>query len=142
MMHGHFDEDRRFFLEIIDDMASMEIAVERINQVPPEQLERETREDKAWIEAVDEVEQDSSRPEDRRESTPEWFRERLSKVSDRELLLRRRSSAKLVCEWMVQVGRLHFAVYDDILGHSIQRLRTMDAEIARRHLGRDQAPRD
>ena len=137
---SNFAENRKFFLEIIDDMAKGEVAFTKAMDVPPEQWEREAREDKAWTEAVADVEQGRTGPDEEREHSPEWFREQIEKNSDRELLLHRRFTAKLICESVADVGHLHIQVMHEALLGAIERLRIMDVEVSRRHLDRDQTP--
>ena len=103
-------------------------------QTPPEVLEREAREDKAWMKALAEVEQESGQTAAEGEYSPERFRKGIEGNSDRELLMHRRFTAKTICGAVSSAGLLNITpLYEDLPG-AFERLRIMDVEMHRRHL--------
>jgi hypothetical protein len=141
-MPSDFEEKRRFFLEVIDDIASEEIAFERMSQIPLDVLERETREEDALLQAEAaaeaEAEDDglSSGSVESADPTPERYRETLTRRSDERLLGHRRFLAKGICEAVAYVGAAHRIEVATVLASFTWRLQAHDAEIARRHLDR------
>jgi hypothetical protein len=138
-MKGHLDEDRKFFLDIVDDLASSEVIAERASQM--------TREDWAEFERehadeLDEMAETPTQPgtiDEHLQESVKQSRQRVSGIGDQDLLLMRRMRAQRICRFMLQVGRLHDGIYAKLLRYEIEQVQVLDAEIARRHLGRDQA---
>jgi len=138
-MNSYLDEDRQFFLEVIDDLARMAARDEHLAQASPEQWaqwERETEE------ITNELRRNPPAPEQEQENTPESFKEQMSNMRDEELLHYRRFTAQRICKHLVNVGRLHTVPFRDSVEQAVARLQMADAEISRRHLARYQAPRE
>ena len=139
-MKGHLDEDRKFFVDIIDDLASSAVTMERVSQM--------TREDWAEYERLhqDELNEVAATPreptttEEQLNDSVERCRRMMSSIDSRDLLLMRRLRAQRICKYMLQVGHLHEGFNSRMLRYEMEQVQIMDAEIARRRLGRDQAP--
>jgi|GEM_PF-3204368 len=127
-----FTESRRFFLEIIDDMAKQHAMLARFLDRPAEQLRREDREYQAWKRAMAETGQQPPRSTAVRDLSPELVREKSEACSDRELLLMRRSMAKRICQLAAGVGMLSQTGWYEDMVRATELLRVMDVELDRR----------
>jgi hypothetical protein len=135
-MDSHLDEYREFFDEVIDQLAQAEETAEETEQATPEgklrweheenQLDGELREN----------------PVEYEEETPEQFRQAVARETAEELLAHRRYMAQAVCMCVVRPGRSHTVSATMLLNESLGRLRILDSEMERRHLGLGSTPPD
>jgi hypothetical protein len=114
-----FTEKRKFFLEVIDDMAKEEVENARLLDKTPDEIA-------------------NSEPcaplDDELALSPVRFREEMEEASDEELLLHRHVAAKAVCQYVSDVGFLFIDPIHSCLLSAVARLRIIDAEVVRRHL--------
>jgi hypothetical protein len=139
-MKGHLDEDRKFFLDIIDDLVSSAVSAEQISQMTREDWAEYERRHKDELNEFAATTDNPPALEEQLKVSIEQRRKRMSSISDGDLLWMRRGRAQSICRYMLQVGHLHDGFYSMMLQYEMEHVRIMDAEIARRGLGRDQAP--
>jgi hypothetical protein len=125
-MKGHLDEDRKFFLEVIDDLAEDEVIAEQVSE---DMAKGRLKAEVDRLPDPDEVRSLS-------EETAESRRRRLSQLTAADLLFARRMAAKSLCMLVLNYGHLHAVPWSTMLRENVERLQFMDAEIDRRHLGR------
>jgi len=119
-----FAEKRKFFLEVIDDMAKQEIESVRL---------------------LDHLEAGDPYPGEPKDEIvlgimPEAFEAAIDTASDEELLVQRHFAAKVICHYISDVGFIYIQhVYEGLLA-TVERLRLIDNEVIRRHLVADQDP--
>lgn len=112
------DDDTRFFLEAIDELAHEKEVHERLDRAA-NQLAGEARE----------------HPAECKEYTSEEFRRDVTGKTAEDLLDLRRYMAKAICKAVVRLGRAHRPALATQFGHCIRWLQIMDEEIERRQLG-------
>jgi hypothetical protein len=132
-MESHLGEDRKFFLEVIDDLAKDAVWVERATQATPEQWAR-------WEHRLNQIDVRLTETPTDSEEVPEYptdqFRQAMTRVKPEELLVHRRFTAKAICKYVVREGRSHTTPYSQLIKGALERLQTIDAEIQRRIPGR------
>jgi hypothetical protein len=115
-----FAEKRKFFLEIIDDMAREEVETARVlDQV---------------AEGIADSEPGAPPEDDDLGRTPESLRGEIEAASDEELLMQRHFAAKAVCQYVSNVGFLYIQPIFEGLLATVERLRLIDNEVIRRRL--------
>jgi hypothetical protein len=118
-----FAEKRKFFLEIIDDMAREEVETARVlDQV---------------AEGIDDSEPGAPPEDDDLGPTPESLRGEIEAASDEELLMQRRVAAKAVCQYVSDVGFLDIPPIHAALLATVELLKIIDEEVVRRRLVAD-----
>ena len=141
-MKSQLEADRRFFLEVIDDLAKDAARDAREEEMTPEQqwaqMEREAQEfDRMFPGATEAVEEYEETTE---EEEADRFRKAIARAEIKELLFHRRYTAKTICRYVARVGNSHATPWAQILKGSLERLQMMDAEIRRRIPGRPKPP--
>lgn len=151
-MKSQLEADRRFFLEVIDDLARDAAQSAHDLEMTPEQfwehIQREAEEfdrmfpgaAKAFEETEEKTEVEAE--EETEEEAAERFRQAIAGTDLKELLFHRRYTAKSICKRVARVGNSHAAPWAQALKGSLQRLQVMDAEIRRRIPGRTPKPPD
>jgi hypothetical protein len=135
-MDSHLDEDREFFLEVIDDLAQAEEVAKSIEQATAEQKAR-------WEHELNQLDGElRDKPVEYEEETPEQFRQQVARETAEQLLMHRRFTAKTICKCVARVGRSRTIAAAMLLKEGVGRLQILDSEIERRHLGRGSAPPD
>jgi hypothetical protein len=115
-----FAEKRKFFLEVIDDMAKEEVESARLLDQVAEEIANPGP--------------DVPRFDDDLGKLPESLRPEIEAASVEELLSQRRIAAKVVCHYISDVGFIYIQpVYEGLLA-TVERLRLIDNEVIRRHL--------
>ena len=147
-MKSQLEADRKFFLEVIDDLAKDAAQNEHEMEMTPEQhwahMQREAKEfDRMFPDAAQDFEETDAPPEkETEEEAAERFRQALARIDLKELLFFRRYQAKSICMRVTRVGSSDITPCAQMLKGSLERLQAADAEIRRRIPGRTPKPPD
>jgi hypothetical protein len=147
-MKSQLEADRKFFLEVIDDLAKDAARDAHDDELTSEQhyaeLERNAKEfDRMFPDAAQDFEETDAPPEkETEEEAAERFRQALARIDLKELLFFRRYQAKSICMRVTRVGSSDIAPCAQMLKGSLERLQAADAEIRRRIPGRTPKPPD
>ena len=147
-MKSQLEIDRKFFLEVIDDLAKDAAQNAHEDEMTPEQfwahIQREAKEfDRMFPAAVEDVEETEEETEKvTEEEAADEFRQAIARTDLKELLFHRRYTAKAICRRVARVGDSHATPWAQILKGQFERLQVMDAEIRRRIPGRTPKPPD
>ena len=144
-MKSQLEADRKFFLEVIDDLAKEAAQDAHGNEMTPEQfwehIQREAKEfDRMFPAAAEDVEEIEDTQEATEEEVADRFRQAIAGTDLKELLFHRRHTAKAICRRVARVGESHAAPWAQILKGAFERLQVMDAEIRRRIPARGPVP--
>jgi len=145
-MKSQLEADRRFFLEVIDDLAKAAAQDAHESEMTPEQfwehIQREAKGfDRMFPAATEDVEETEEEAEKvTEEEAAEEFRQAIAGTDLKELLFHRRHTAKAICRRVARVGESHAAPWAQILKGAFERLQVMDAEIRRRIPARGPVP--
>jgi len=144
-MKSQLEADRKFFLEVIDDLAKEAAQDAHGNEMTPEQfwehIQREAKEfDRMFPAAAEDVEEIEDTQEATEEEVADRFRQAIAGTDLKELLFHRRYTAKTICKRVARVGNSHATPWAQILKGAFERLQVMDAEIRRRIPARGPVP--
>jgi hypothetical protein len=147
-MKSQLEADRRFFLEVIDDLARDAAQSAHELEMTPEQywehIQREAKEfDRMFPAAAkdfEETEEQTEAEKETEEEAAERFRQAIAGSDLKELLFHRRCTAKSICKRVARVGNSHVTPWAQALKGSLARLQVMDAEIRRRIPSRTPEP--
>jgi hypothetical protein len=147
-MKSQLEADRKFFVEVIDDLAKAAAQDAHENEMTPEQywahIQREAKEfDRMFPAAAEDFEESEAETEKvTEEEAADEFRQAIARSDLKELLFHRRYTAKAICRRVARVGDSHATPWAQILKGQFERLQVMDAEIRRRIPGRTPKPPD
>ncbi len=147
-MRSQLEADRKFFLEVIDDLVKDAAQHAHRAEMTPEQfwehIQREAKEFEGMFPAaaadVEEAGEETEKVTE--EQAAEKFREAIARSDLKGLLFHRRYTAKAICRRVARVGDSHVTPWAQILKGQFERLQVMDAEIRRRIPGRTPKPPD
>jgi hypothetical protein len=141
-MKSQLEADRKFFLEVIDDLAKDAAQNAHGQEMTPVRywahIQREAKEfDRMFPAAAEDVEETGEETEKvTEEEAAEEFVQAIARSDLKELLFHRRYVAKDICKRVARVGTSHEIPWAPILKGQFERLQVMDAEIRRRVPGR------
>jgi hypothetical protein len=147
-MKSQLEVDRKFFLEVIDDLAKDAAQNAHEDEMTPEQhwayMERQAKEfDRMFPAAAGDVDETEAETEKlSEEEAADEFHQAIARSDLKELLFHRRYTAKSICRRVARVGDSHAIPWAQILKGQFERLQVMDAEIRRRIPGRTPKPPD